>query len=317
MELQTRLKIPQHPNPISYESEILLMGSCFSGHMGDKLSYYQFRNTQNPFGTLFHPRAISNLIDRAIEGRYFTGDDCFYHMERWHSHHVHSDLSNPDPEALVRTLKGLIDMTGEQLKNISHLVITLGTAWGYVQKETEMWVSNCHKVPQSKFDKFLSSPEEVRNDLSKSLASIYEINPDVSVILTVSPVRHARDGFVENQRSKSHLFVALHQLLEEHGDRNIHYFPAYELMMDELRDYRFYGSDLLHPNEVAVDYIWEKFTQALIDESAYPDMNEVGAIKKGLAHRPQFPESEEYRKFMQSLEHRIQTMKKKYPFMSF
>lgn len=293
------------------------MGSCFAGHMGGKLSYYRFRNTLNPFGTLFHPRAISILLKRALEGRHFTREDCFYHMERWHSHEVHSDLSHPDPEELVRTLNRELETTRDLLKNISHLVITLGTAWGYVRKETGMWVANCHKVPQKEFDKVLSSPEETRRDLGNTLERIYDVNPEVSVILTVSPVRHIRDGFVENQRSKSHLLTALHGLLEEFRERGASYFPAYELMMDELRDYRFYEADMLHPNSLAVDYIWERFRSACILPSEYPIMARVEEIQKGLNHRPFHPDSRAYETFRAGLEKKMADLQKEYPFMAF
>ncbi|WP_372975799.1 GSCFA domain-containing protein [Muriicola sp.] len=317
MELQTRLKIPQHPQPISYASEILLMGSCFAGHMGGKLSSYQFRNTLNPFGTLFHPRGISHLLERAKAGRYFTAEDCFFHMERWHCHEVHSDLSHANREEMLKGLNNRLEATGDHLKKISHLVITLGTAWGYVRRESGQWVANCHKVPQREFDKVLSSPEDIRQDLKKALDLVFEANPGVSVIFTISPVRHIRDGFVENQRSKSHLFVALHELLEVYGDRGVTYFPAYELMMDELRDYRFYETDMLHPNALAVDYIWERFRSACILPSEYPIMARVEEIQRGLNHRPFHPESEAYTAFKKDLEEKMSSLKREYPFMSF
>ncbi|GGD54360.1 GSCFA domain-containing protein [Muriicola marianensis] len=317
MELQTRLKIPQHPNPISYSSETLLMGSCFASHMGGKLSYYQFRNTLNPFGTLFHPRGICNLLERAKTGRYFKAEDCFYHMERWHCHEVHSDLSHANREEMLKELNGKVDLTAELLSRVSHLVLTLGTAWGYVRKESGQWVANCHKVPQREFDKVLSSPQEIQQDLIKALDLVLEANPEISVILTVSPVRHMRDGFVENQRSKSHLFVALHEVLEMYQDGGVTYFPAYELMMDELRDYRFYEMDMLHPNALAVDYIWERFRSACIQSSENPIMARVEEIQKGLNHRPFNPGSKAYTSFANDLKEKIAGLKKEYPFMSF
>ncbi|NER11719.1 GSCFA family protein [Muriicola jejuensis] len=317
MELQTRLTLPHHPQPISYQGKVLLLGSCFAGHIGGKLSHYQFRNTLNPFGTLFQPRAIANLLDRALTRRYFREEDCFYHRERWHSHEVHSDLSNPAREELIKTLNRRIEETGELLSGISHLVITLGTAWGYIRKDNGQWVANCHKVPQKEFEKVLASPDEILKELRKALSDLFKINPGISVIFTVSPVRHSKDGFVENQRSKSHLFVALHQLLEEFEDRGVFYFPAYELLMDELRDYRFYEADMLHPNTLAVDYIWERFRESCIIPADEPVMTRVGEIRRGMQHRPFYPDSLEYKTFKADLAEKIKDLKKEYPFMTF
>jgi hypothetical protein len=226
-------------------------------------------------------------------------------------------MSRATKKELLRDLNRELVRIKELLTGISHLTLTLGTAWGYRRKDSDIWVANCHKVPRKEFDKVLSSPDEIVTILHSALSLVYRANPGISVILTVSPVRHIKDGFVENQRSKAHLIVSVHRLLEEFADRQICYFPAYELMMDELRDYRFYGSDMLHPSEMAVDYIWERFRTVCVDTSDYSTMDKVEEIQKGLRHRPRNPESEEHRKFMQSLQLRIQTLKEKYSFMSF
>ncbi len=238
-------------------------------------------------------------------------------MEQWHSYEVHSQMSRPDKEDLVKCLNTALKSTKEYLSRATHLTLTLGTAWGYVHRDTGNWVANCHKVPQQEFEKVLSPPEEIRSVLHSVLTAVYQVNPEISVILTVSPVRHARDGFVENQRSKSHLFVALHQLLEESYENQIHYFPAYELMMDELRDYRFYEADMLHPNSLATQYIWERFKNTCISEKAYPTMKQVEEVQRGLRHRPFHPDSESHKVFRKQLDQKISALQTRYPHMHF
>jgi hypothetical protein len=285
--------------------------------MADKLSYFQFRNTVNPFGVLFHPRAISQLLLQALDERAFKEEDCFYHLERWHSHAVHSELSRHDLGTLLHVLNASLKNTKDLLKQVTHLSLTLGTAWGYVKKEDRQWVANCHKVPQREFDKVLSAPDDIRSALSSALSAIYEVNPDISVILTVSPVRHVKDGFIENQRSKSHLFVALHQLLEEFAAKKIHYFPAYELMMDELRDYRFYEADMIHPNALATQYIWERFRDTCILMDDLTVMKKVEEVQRGLRHRPFHTASESYRMFRADLDQKINALQADFPHMRF
>jgi len=285
--------------------------------MAGKLDYYKFRNSLNPFGTLFHPKAISNLIVRAIEGREFVKDEFVFHQEQWHSFEVHSKMSRAKVEDLITDLNRELVRMKEFLTRASHLVITLGTAWGYERKDNGSWVANCHKVPQKEFNKTLSSPEEIQQSLTLALSAVYDLNPGIALIMTVSPVRHIKDGFVENQRSKAHLLVALHRVLQQFSDRESYYFPAYELMMDELRDYRFYEADMLHPNTLAIDYIWEKFSSGCIDRNDYTTMSSVEEIQKGLTHRAFNPSSKAHGAFLEELQKKIAALKHKYPFMDF
>lgn len=315
MNLQTNIALTKVQNPITYSSELLLMGSCFSENIGGKLDLFKFKNDSNPFGIIFHAEAIEKLILKAVNAEKFQREDIFFQNERWHSFDVHSSLSDSDPEALLQKLNRRLSALENSLQNANHIFITLGTAWVYRHIETDTLVANCHKVPQKRFIKELRSSEQILQSLEAISAVVKTINPKVHIVLTISPVRHLKDGFVENQRSKSHLITAVHEWTEPR--KRQYYFPAYELMMDELRDYRFYAEDMMHPNDVAVRYIWERFRKVWISDNAYPTMEEVEAINKGLAHKPFNPGSEQHRQFRENLETRIQELTKNYPHMVF
>lgn len=314
MELQTILPLDKASKPINYNSKIVLLGSCFVEHIGDKLDYLKFESHLNPVGILFLPISIRTFVSRAVRKELYKKEDLFYWNDRWACFEVHSSLSNASQDQLLANLNDIIKETRRQLKSASHLVITLGTAWGFQLLETGSWVANCHKVPQNKFVKKLMSVEEIRNSLTTMITQIRELNPDVQIIWSVSPVRHLKNGFVENQRSKAHLITAVHQVADNH---NSHYFPSYELMMDELRDYRFYDKDMIHPNSLAVEYIWEKFSSSWVAEEAYSLMEEVASIQKALAHKPFEKKSEAHKKFLKALEERILKLQKKYPRIQF
>lgn len=193
-------------------------------------------------------------------------------------------------------------------------MITLGTAWFYRNKKSGETVANCHKFPQSNFGKELLGIDEIKASLKAMVSTMRSINPKVTLMFTVSPVRHLKDGFIANQRSKAHLISAIHEVVKK---KQVSYFPSYEIMMDELRDYRFYNTDLVHPNETAINYIWEKFKDTQISEAAFNTMGEVEAIQKGLMHRSFNPTSEANRIFQKSLQEKIAYIKRSYPFMGF
>lgn len=315
MKLQTQVPLSKPERQIDYASRILLLGSCFSENIGGKLNYHQFQTEQNPFGILFHPISIKNLILKAIEGYTYTEADIFYLNEQWHCFDAHSHLSAVSKEDLLNSLNGALESMGKWLRQASHIIITLGTAWVYVDKETEGVVANCHKVPQKRFQKSLLTVADVTKSLRSIVNGVSAINPTVNFVFTVSPVRHLKDGFVENQCSKAHLISAVHEVVGQ--SNNTQYFPSYEIMMDELRDYRFYTRDMVHPNEVAIDYIWEKFKGMWISDTVEETMKKVAEVEKGLQHRAFNPNSEAHRKFINSLDQKIDYLKKEYPFMNF
>ena len=315
MEFRTKIPIKEAEPKIDYESEIFLIGSCFVENIGKKLDFYKLQNLQNPFGILFHPLAIAKFFRKLKEDAMYTEKDIFQHQERWHCFDAHSSLSNPAAEVLLKDLNSTLKNAREFLQLSSHVVITLGTAWSYFHLESEQSVANCHKVPQKSFRKELQSIEEIERALNEILEDVHQINSDAEVIFTVSPVRHIKDGFVENQRSKAHLITAVHKVCEE--SKKTHYFPSYELMMDELRDYRFYTEDMLHPSQTAIYYIWKRFTETWFSEDSLSILNEVENIQKGLAHRPFNLNSEAHRKFLKNLNSKVSTLQKRYPHLQF
>ncbi len=315
MELQTRIPLQPAQNRIDYGSEILLLGSCFTENIGQKLSFYKFRNVQNPFGVLFQPIAIERLVARARRKAYFTSEDLVAHNKLWHCLEAHSDLSGTDAPTVVTGLNAALDSLRNSIENATHIVLTLGTAWVYEYLESGKLVANCHKIPQSQFKKRLLTTAEILESLQRTFQHISEVNPRATIVLTVSPVRHIKNGFAENSLSKAHLLAALHEAVGQ-GDK-LHYFPSYEIMMDELRDYRFYAADMLHPNQTAIDYIWEKFTTVWIDPNTESLRKEIATLQLGLRHRPLHPESEAHLAFLKNLHQKIADLEKRFPHISF
>ncbi|WP_445711687.1 GSCFA domain-containing protein [Flavobacterium sp.] len=318
MQFRTAIPIPKISMPIDYESKIVSLGSCFAENIGKKFDYYKFQNSVNPFGIIFNSVSLEKVITRSVTKHYFTEKDVFFHNDLWHCYEVHSELSNPNRDSFLKQLNELIDATHTQLREATHCSITLGTSWVYLFNATNEVVANCHKVPQKQFSKQLLSIHEVETSLQNIVSLVTAINPNCSFIFTVSPVRHIKDGFVENNVSKAHLISAIHNSLNtEHLKENANYFPSYEIMMDELRDYRFYTEDMLHPNTVAVDYIWEQFKKGYISEASFSTMEEVATIQKALAHRPFNPNSESHLKFIENTQRKISNLQSEFSFIQF
>lgn len=316
MKLQTKIPLnPQQHNQIDYHSNLLLLGSCFVENVGDKLDYFKFQNLQNPFGILFQPFAIEKLIINAINEKEYTESNIFFHNEQWHCYDAHSKLSSPSKENLLNNLNEQIRLTHQQLNSSTHIIITLGTSWVYRLIETDTVVANCHKIPQKKFLKELLSVDEVTESLQSIIALIRSVNKDASIVFTASPVRHLKDGFVENTQSKAHLITAVHQVIESR--KNLHYFPSYEIMMDELRDYRFYTEDMIHPNQTAINYIWDKFTSVWVSNKTRQIMEEVNAIQKGILHKPFNQNLIAHKQFLQNLEEKKVQLKLQFPHIVF
>jgi len=316
LNLQTHIPFSKNiSNLIDYNSKIILLGSCFSDNIGQKLSYHKFESILNPFGILFHPKAIESVIKNALCKKKYTEKDIFFLNERWQSFEAHSKLSSSSKEEVIEQLNKASVSINKAVKNSTHFIITLGTSWVYRSNESGEIVANCHKVSQNKFKKELLSVAEINKSLSFIISLIKEINPSISFIFTVSPVRHLKDGVIENQQSKSHLISALHQIIPIH--KNSFYFPSYEVMMDELRDYRFYKEDMIHPNQIAINYIWEKFYENWLSDEALELKKEVIKIQRGLEHKPFNPNSEGHQQFLSSLQEKIETLKKKYSHISF
>lgn len=281
-------------------------------NIGKKLEYFKFQNLLNPFGILFHPSAIRTFLENVVSKKHFSEEDIFYHNEAWHCFGAHSDLNGSEKREILARLNSAVEDTRQFLETATHVIITPGTAWGYRFRETGKVVANCHKVPQKNFSKELL---EVKEDLLACVEIIQELNPSAAIIFTVSPVRHLKDGFIENQQSKAKLISGVHEVISETAQT--HYFPSYELMMDELRDYRFYAEDMVHPNSIAIDYIWKKFAETWISSEAVEVMKRVDSIQKGLSHRPFNEGSAAHQKFRNDLQDKIRQLEGEVPHIRF
>ncbi len=315
MNLQTKISLQSQEPKIDYESQVVLLGSCFAENMGRKLEYYKFNNLINPFGILFHPKAIETFLWMAVQEEKYVDTDLFYHNEQWHSFDVHSSMSNSDQSLLLSNLNETLSFTKDKIKSATHVFITFGTAWVYRLASLDMVVANCHKIPQKEFEKELLSINEITQCLQNCEALIHNLNPSAKIIGTVSPVRHIKDGFVDNNRSKSHLTAAIHQTIDLSS--SLSYFPSYEIMMDELRDYRFYKEDMIHPSDIATQYIWERFSETWISEKAKKTMRQVEEIQKGLTHRPFNPKSKQHALFLEGIASKKDKLQQEYPHINF
>lgn len=296
MKLRTELEIKPSEFKITHNSHILGIGSCFVKETGDRLSAAKFDVMVNPFGTLFHPQAIENALMRILSLSYYSSDEIFNHGELFFSWDHHTSFSRTSAKETLLHINSELEKANDFLQKTDCVILTFGTAWIYKIKDTGLFVANCHKVPSAVFEKHLLTEKQIISSIKNCFDLIYDINPNAHIIATVSPVRHTRDGIVENSLSKAKLISALHQLTGHY--KNVEYFPAFELLNDDLRDYRFYADDLIHPNQMAVNYIWQKFSSAYFDENTMKKIEAVNKIKSALEHLPLNSKTIAYREFL-------------------
>lgn len=303
--------IPGSSSPITHQSKILSLGSCFAQTIGQKMADSKFNILINPFGTIFHPLNLADLLDHAHWGDpmdvkgVLERDGLFLHYS------THSVVVGNTPEELTQIYNQRMEQTRNWLEGGTHLILTFGTAWIY-EHESAGRVANCHKQAQRFFKKKMSSIEDMELGLSRVFDHFTQTHPKLKIILTISPVRHIRDGIPENQLSKSILRVLCAQL-EQHYPQ-VGYFPAYEIMMDELRDYRFYKSDLIHPTEEAENYIWERWQEVIFPQKTREKIAEIQKVQLELAHRPFNPESPLHQKFLQNLLGKLERLNAEFDF---
>lgn len=320
MKLQTEISLKPEENQIDYSSKILLLGSCFSENIGAKFEYFKFQNLQNPFGIIFNPVSIEKLVVRAIENKTFSEEDIFQHNEIWKCFETHSEISTLEKNEFLNNLNSALQNLREALFSSTHIIFTFGTSWVYRNIESNEIVANCHKLPQQNFTKELLSIEEIIKSLQNIFSKISEVNPKATIINTVSPVRHLKDGFVENSQSKAHLISAIHSIRNQQStivNLQLFYFASFEIMMDELRDYRFYAEDMLHPNKTAIKIIWQKFSEVWIASETDSLQKEIASIQSGMLHRPFNPQSKEHLQFSENLQKKIISLKQQYPHIWF
>jgi hypothetical protein len=314
VEFHLSFNLPSFEQKITLSDRLFLIGSCFTNHLHDKLEAHKFRVLQNPHGILFNPISICNSLDAYINKRLVTKDQLFQHQSLWHHWDFHSSYSNEDPENALDLMNKSIVESHEFLKNTEWIFITLGSAFAYLKEDREV-VANCHKLPSDVFSKELLKPNEIASRFIKILQDLMDFNKKINIVFTVSPVRHLRDGFIENNRSKASLIHAIDLIKDQIS--SVEYFPAYELVIDDLRDYRFYAEDMVHPNYLATQYVWEKFVESCVEGKSQEAMKEINQLQQAVKHRPLHPSSTEHLKFKQKSKDLALELSKRFPFLDF
>ena len=303
---RTEIPFIAHPHPLPASARILTVGSCFSDAIGSRLADAKVQTLVNPFGTVFNPLSACKLL-RAAAGEEVDWQQHLVEARgRWQSYDLHATIGADSPVALLQHIQELVQQTGDFLRTADVVVLTLGSAFAYRLLETQELVSNCHKIPAERFEKELLTPDEIINAVAETHAFLRLQNPKLRFVLTVSPVRHLKDTLQLNAVSKSVLRVACHYLSELLAD--VAYFPAYELLLDDLRDYRFYAADMLHPSEVAENYIWERFTRTYFDADFGRFQKEWESVRQALSHRPLYSSAPEHRQFLENTLGRLQRL---------
>jgi hypothetical protein len=320
MEFMLDINIPSPREKINYNQPLMLVGSCFTEHIGNSLKDLKFDILQNPNGILFDPFSVAGSLVSYVEQKKYAPDELFYLNELWQSWHHHSVFSGRDKNECIQRINQSQNRAHQFLKKAKWLIITLGSSFSYRLVEDQsgkkaggIQVANCHRAPAQWFNKQLLAIEEIHAVLDNCIHRIFQFNPDIRIIFTVSPVRHIRDGVIENNRSKARLIEAVHNLVNKF-DR-ISYFPAYELVIDVLRDYRFYDIDLVHPNYQATEFVLEKFEEDFIDEPSRAIMEEVKKISIARKHRAFQPDTEAHKQFLKIHFEKTKQLKSKYPFL--
>lgn len=308
------------PAKINHRHKLMLVGSCFTEQIGNKLAQHKFNVIENPNGILFNPVSISNAVKSYVEEKLYHDEDLFYNNELWGSWQHHTRFSSIDKQVSLERINNSQRKAAAFIKEADWILLTLGSAFVYEDRGVansgnyENVVANCHKVPTDKFNRRLLTAEEVKEVLLQMMQEVKKHNPGLNFIFTISPVRHLREGFIENNRSKATLIQAVHALT---NDVDVFYFPAYELVIDDLRDYRFYAEDMVHPNYAATNYVWEKFNAACIDEPSQQLMKEISLVTAAFNHKPFNPASGQHRKFLDQSLGRIKAITEKYPHIDF
>jgi len=297
-KFHTIVDIPQYNWQTGYETTNIFMGSCFTENIGNRMATLKFNVDINPFGILYNPVSVATALRHLLKNKQYTEFDLVEHGGLWHSFSHHGRFSANNVGEVLENINGRIETSTKLLQQAGFLFITFGTAWVYKYKSSGETVSNCHKIPASAFSHTRLTVDEIVEDYRKLFSEIRIQNPNLKVIFTVSPIRHWGDGAIENQRSKSVLLLAIDKMVAEFRDTFCAYFPAYEIVMDELRDYRFYAPDMIHISDVAIAYIWQKFEQALIDEKSRQAAKQVVKIVQAINHRPLHNASSEYNRFL-------------------
>ncbi|MEE4198634.1 MAG: GSCFA domain-containing protein [Bacteroidales bacterium] len=312
---RTTISPEQSKHKISYQTPVLFMGSCFTENIGNRMQELKFPALVNPFGVLYNPVSVQKGLEILIDQYQFISGDLHFFNEKWFSFYHDTEFSHPVQQKCLENVNESVYRAACHLRKTKYLVVSFGTSWVYKYKKTEEIVSNCHKIPSREFERFKLGVEDIFVEWAKLINRLNQLNNNLKIIFTVSPVRHWKDGAVQNQLSKSTLILAIHQLIKIF--KNVEYFPSYEIMMDDLRDYRFYASDLLHPSDVAIEYIWDFFSGKYFDDTTQQILMDIHKVLQAKNHRPLHSGTEQHKKFIQSQIKRINQLSKDYPFIDF
>ena len=315
MNFRTELKIEKSDFSLNHDQKIVSFGSCFAEEMAARLSYLKFNVLANPFGILFHPLAIENALQRIQSKTFYTEEEISNLDDIYFSWDHHSSFNSLSEKETLKNINDALLFATDFIEDADVVLITLGTSWIYKIKELELVVANCHKVPQKHFEKVLLTENQIIKSLQKCIEIIKEMAPNANIIFTVSPVRHIKDGIVENNVSKARLLSAIYEVNSVNDDTL--YFPSYELLMDDLRDYRFYADDLLHPNKQAVDYIWEKFSETFFENETALLNKQIDKMMLAFQHRPFNEDSVAHQKFISNSIEQMHEIMRKNPSVDF
>lgn len=333
MDLMLNLNLPPATHFIGHGQKILSIGSCFTEHIGNALKDLKFDVLQNPNGILFDPASVCASLVSYMQGKNYSPDDLFYLNELWQSWHHHSRFSGMDQQAVLEKINTSQKEAAAFLQDADWLIITLGSSFSYrltklagenaiafndansASGTVGVGVANCHRAPAQWFQKHMLQITETIELLDNTIHQLFYRNPKVRIIFTISPVRHVRDGVVENNRSKARLIEAVHHLVNKF-DR-LHYFPSYELVIDVLRDYRFYAEDMVHPNYLATDFVLEKFLQAFMSPETNELVQELRKLNIARKHKAQHPQTEAHQKFLKTYLQKAKALQERFPHVSF
>lgn len=314
MDFRTTLKPHDNMGIMHHSDALMLLGSCFSDNIGRRLHDAMVRVSVNPMGTLYNPLSISQAVERIISCERERGIDLFEAGGVWNSFNFHSSFSLPDKMLTLERMNQSISDAHEVLRQCSCIIITLGTAVVYRLKSTGQVVANCHKVPQHQFTRRMAGVDEIAETLSGMVSELHAFNPELRIIFTVSPIRHIADGLEVNSLSKATLRVAIGQVMKVHPECTL-YFPAFEIMTDDLRDYRFYAPDMVHPSEVAIEYIWQAFEAQYFDDASCQAIARCERVSKRLHHRPMSKSQEAVERFNADTRQVIRNLVAQYPYI--
>ena len=312
MKLITEVALPDYPVKLDHQSSILLMGSCFTENIGRQLERYLFPVCINPFGVTYNPLSVKKGLEALIHKEVYSSDELNKHNDLWFSFDHYTGFSSPNRDVALDNINRSFSSAKELLKKAGTLILTWGTSWVYHYNETGEVVCNCHKIPADQFSRRQLTTREIIAAYESLLPQLFKFNSELKIIHTVSPVRHWKDGAHGNQLSKASLLLAGEALRKQFPDQ-FFYFPSYEIVMDELRDYRFYTEDMIHTTDQTTAYIWEKFQQVLVSRHSSEIISDLDPLLKMLAHRPINNNSESHKKMEKKLQERAEYIKNKYP----